>query len=171
MEQIIAFLVFIWIGFGDRMLNPKNSRPKRILFFFLFYMPLAAVLIWAGSAAYSIMGWIFSCVLYTLAVLLLPFLCGKAWFASREKEKAAYQKMRMRIFYFWVKYKNRMMNKKNTLTARIILFVLLFMPFYAIPGLIVLIMQNMIPIIQPFMYVIAFLTAVSAIIVFSGKNK
>jgi hypothetical protein len=175
MEQIIAFIALIWIGFGDRMLNPKKSRPKRVLFFFLFYIPLAVVLVWAGTAVYSItyntLGLLGSLVLYAIAAFLLPFLFSKAWFASREKEKTAYVKMRMRIMRFWVKYKNRFMNKKNKLIVRILLFALMFLPFYAIPGLIMLIARGMIPLILPFIYVIAFLTVVSAALVFSGKNK
>ena len=171
MEQIIAFVVLIWIGLGDRMLNPKNPRPKRILFFFLFYIPLAGVLIWAGIAAYNVIGWLFSVLLYSIAAFFLPFLWCKAWFASREKERVAFRKMRMRIFYLWVKYKNRLMNKKNKIWRRIILFVLMFLPFYAIPGLIMLIMHSMIPIIVPFIYIISFLTIVSAMLVFCGKKQ
>ena len=63
------------------------------------------------------------------------------------------------------------MNKKNKIWRRIILFVLMFLPFYAIPGLIMLIMHSMIPIIVPFIYIISFLTIVSAMLVFCGKKQ
>jgi hypothetical protein len=172
MEELIGFVALIWIGFADRMLNPKNPRPKRMIFFLLFYIPLAAVLTWAAYSAYTVKGWwIFSFALYAIAAFLLPFLFEKAWFASRDKERAAFRKTRMRIIRFWIRYKNRMMNKKNKLILRIVLFVLLFLPFYVIPGLLMLVMRSALPLIMPFMWVIAILTLASAIIVFTGKKR
>ena len=170
MEEIIAILGFIWIGFGDKMLNPKNSRPKRVLFFFLFYIPLAAALIWGATAAYSRIGLLFSALLCIVAVFLLFFLWFRAWFGSKENEKAAFTKLFWRIIRFWTKYKNRLMNRKNKPLARIFFFVLLFLPFYVIPGFIMLLMRSIIPIILPFVFVIAFLTVAGAIVVFCGKK-
>jgi hypothetical protein len=172
MEQIIAVLIFIWISFGDKMLNPKNSRAKRMLFFFLFYIPLAGFLTWAGYVSYNVMGAFFSVAMYAIAAFLLPFLFEKAWFASRDKEKAAFRKMRMSTMYFWVKCKNRLMNgKKYNITRRILFFILMFLPFYAVPILIMLTVRSMVPIILPFIYVIAFLTVAGAVLVFSGKRE
>ena len=171
MEEITAILVFIWIGFGDRMLNAKNSRRKRILFFFLFYIPIAWVLVWAASAAYDLIGLLFSVLLYILMVFLLFFLGLRAWFGSKEKEKEAFTKLLWRIIRFWTKYKNRIMNRKNKLSARIFFFVLLFLPFYVIPGVIMLIMRSIVTIILPFVFAIAFLTVVGAIVVFCGKKE
>jgi len=171
MEEIIALLALVWIGFADKMLNPRNSRPKRVLFFFLFYIPLAAVLIWAASAAYGRIGWLFSCLLYVLVAFLLFFLGEKAWFASREKERVAFEKVRMRAMRFWVKYKNRLLDKNNKLHIRIFFFVLMFLPFYVIPVAMRLLMSNMAMIVSMYMIVAAFLMLVAAIIVFGGKKE
>jgi hypothetical protein len=171
MEQLIAFAALFWIGFADNMLNPKNSRPKRVFFFFLFYIPIAAVLIWAAYATYSRIGVLFSLLLYALMVFLLFFLGEKAWFASRAKEKAAFEKMRIHGMILWVKYKNRLMSRKNKLYVRIFFFIILFLPFYVIPGLLMLIMRSVVPLVLPLMYVTAFLTLIAAIVVFFGKNS
>ena len=171
MEEIIGLLALVWIGFADKMLNPRNSRPKRVVFFLLFYIPLAAVLIWGASAAYDRIGWLFSCLLYIAVAFLMFFLGEKTWFASREKERLAFEKMRMRTMRFWVKYKNLLMNRKYKLPARIFFFVLMFLPFYAVPLLMRLLFANMAAILTVYLFVTAFLTLAAAVLVFGGKKE
>lgn len=171
MEEIIGLLALVWIGFADKMLNPRTPRPKRVLFFLLFYIPLAAALIWGASVAYERIGWFFSCILCAVMLFLLFFLGEKTWFASREKERIAFEKMRMRTMRFWVKYKNRLFNKKNKLPVRIFFFVLMLLPFYVIPMLIKLLMSSMSALVTVYLFATAFLTVVAAVLVFSGKKE
>ena len=171
MEEIIGIIAFIWLGFGDRMLNSKNSRIKRIIFFLLFYVPLAAVLVWAASAAYSRIGFLFSFLLYVLMIFLLFFLGLRAWYGTKEREKEAFRKMYQRTMHFWVRYRSRLMNDRTKIASKIFFFVLLFLPFYVVPGLMMLLMESSVPFMLPVMFITVILTIIAAIIVFYDKRK
>ena len=171
MEQLIAYICLFWMGLVDKMLNPKYSRKKRILFFLIFYIPLAGVLIFFASLGFSRIGPLFSFLLYALALFLLIVLGAKVWLGSKAKETEAFEKVRGKLVYFTVRYKNRMLNAKNPLGTRILLFVLMILPFYLIPGVIVIFMKSMIPVISSLMAVTAVLTIVAAVVVFMPQKK
>ena len=171
MEQLIAYIGLFWIGLADKMLNPKYSRKKRFLFFFIFYIPLAGVLIFFASLGFSRIGPFFSFLLYAVALFLLIFLGAKVWLGSKAKETETFEKMRGKLVYFTVRYKNRLLNSKNPIGTRILLFVLMVLPFYLIPGVIVLFMKSMIPVVSSLMAVIAVLTLIAALVVFIPQKK
>jgi hypothetical protein len=63
------------------------------------------------------------------------------------------------------------MNRKYKLPARIFFFVLMFLPFYAVPLLMRLLFANMAAILTVYLFVTAFLTLAAAVLVFGGKKE
>lgn len=145
-EFIGELLSELWGNLAEKMFNPAYSRRKRVFCFLLFYVPLAALIILFGALIYErtdIICIVISYALYALAAFLFFFLGRKAWLGRAPKEPKVIGKMGDGIENFSKSYKNTLMDKKAPLKTRIVLFSLIFAPFYALAIFIIVAVEEM----------------------------
>lgn len=127
-ELIVRLLGF----FAGKMFDEK-SRTKRVIFFLIFYAPIAAVLVLLGVLVYNrtdIVCIVISYLLYALAAFFFVFLGSNVWIGKTPKEPAVIGKMGDRIEKFYKGYINILKDKNSPIKLRVSLFVLITLPLY-----------------------------------------
>jgi hypothetical protein len=130
-EVIFEVMAELWASLLEKIWDPARSRARRIFAFLLFYLPVAAILVFFGYAIYDrtdIVLILISYAFYALAVLLFCWLGKKAWFGKAPKEPKAMEKMGNGIEKFIKAYKNTINDKSVPTGKRILFFALPHVP-------------------------------------------
>ena len=139
MDFLIEFIgelfIELWGSCAEKMWDPSRSRAKRIIFFLLCYIPLAALLSLFGVLAYErtdIFRIAVAYAFFALAIFLFVFLGRRAWLGREPKAPKAVEKAEERVDNFFIAYKNTLKDRNAPLKTRIALFSLMFAPLFAL---------------------------------------
>ncbi|MBQ8861799.1 MAG: hypothetical protein IJ021_03545 [Clostridia bacterium] len=134
-EFIGELVINLWGLCAEKMWDPSRSRTKRIIFFILFYIPLAVLLSLFGVLAYertNILRIVLAYAFFALALFLFFFLGRRAWLGRDFKVPKAVEKAEENVGNFFTAYRNTLGDRNAPLKTRILLFSLMFAPLFAL---------------------------------------
>ena len=166
MDYLIGELIVeLFFGFFDKMSNRKYPRWERLIYFLIFYASLFVPLILLGVVIYDETNakYVTSAdILFALSAFFF-FFCGRqAWYGKKTPPSKKGKNAEERPFSL----KSAMLDKRIPLKRKILIFLLAFAPFYAIPILIAIFFQEMGAIVAPTIVLIAMLNIACAVVVF-----
>ena len=139
MDFLIEFVgelfIELWGLCAEKMWDPSRSRAKRIIFFLLCYIPLAALLSLFGVLAYERTNIFRIAVAYAFFALAIFFIVAVEelfWLGREPKAPKAVEKAEERVDNFFIAYKNTLKDRNAPLKTRIALFSLMFAPLFAL---------------------------------------
>ena len=144
--EFFGELIAELLGFFAGKMFDAESRTKRVLFFLLFYIPIAAVLVLLGVLVYNrtdIVCIVISYLLYTLAAFLFVFLGKNVWLGKTPKEPKVIGKIGDSIEKFCKGYMNTLKDKNAPIKLRVSLFLLLILPLYILDIILMIMLPEM----------------------------